>query len=91
MTYSRQNSRKSKFATEPNFVLHVTSFTNRAKKACQLVGGQELRELSCAWRFFQSEFLPGLLADVAELVVTQSLAAGEANKLGNNRRFRFCS
>jgi hypothetical protein len=64
-------------------VLHVTAFTYRAKKAGQLVGGQEVRELVGPWRLGEPEVLPGPLADVAELIVTESLAASEAYELGN--------
>ena len=72
-------------------MLHVTACTHRAKKAGQLVGGEEVRERACSWRLGETEVFPGPLADVAELVVTESLAAGEAYELGNDRRFRLYS
>jgi hypothetical protein len=69
----------------------MTACTHRTKQAWQLVGGQEVRELALTLRFFQTQVLPGLLADAAELVITRSLAAGEANELSDHRRFRLSS
>jgi hypothetical protein len=51
--------------------------THRAKKAGQFVGNQKKWERVCPWRLGKTEVLPGPPADVAELVVTESLTAGD--------------
>src|SRR2546426_410167 len=68
---------------EQNFMLHIPPVLYRAKKACQLVGRQQVRERACPLRLRETEVLPGLLAHITELVVTEALAASEAPVLSS--------
>lgn len=72
---------------EQDLVLDPATCTDGVKEAGQLLSRQELGRLAFPPGLLEAELLPGLLADIAQLVVGEPLLAGEADELGDEDVF----